>query len=151
LTSARVREAVEERLKDLADQSVAVLESHLHGDDPQLAASAAKVLLSKTQGDARPRGTTIELPELEAAGSYAEKVDVIGSALATGRITLEQSQGLLTALRSAQEIRDAEAASLVLKLVRKGRSLKDAIALADRMSPKALLELVDEGQALSKT
>ena len=130
-----------ERLRDLTGEAIGVLEAQMRGDDPALAAQAARTILAKTTPDAKHRGHQIALPELAAAPTLTAKTQVIDVALAEGRITAEQAKTLIGTLKDMAEIADAEAAGQVLRLLRRGRSLAEAVALVDAMQPAALEQL----------
>ena len=137
----RVADKAAERLQALTGEAIGVLEAQMRGDDPALAAQAARVILAKTTPDERHKGHRVVLPELAQAPTLTAKTQVIDVALAEGRITAEQAKTLIGTLKDMAEIADAEAAGQVLRLLRRGRSLAEAVALVDAMQPAALEQL----------
>ena len=131
----------EQQLQELAGQAVDVLRAQLTSDDPATAAAAAREILSKSIAAAKTAGTKVHLPQLAEAPTYEAKLAVVDQAISTGAITIEQGETLLRSLKTAQELRDTEQAGVVLRLVKRGRDLKTALSMVDRMGVAALEDL----------
>jgi hypothetical protein len=119
----------------LTGEAVAVLERQMRGDDAVAAASAAREILAKSIAAAKSPGTRIDLPELKDAPTLSAKTAVVDAAVSDGRLTVEQAKTLLAALRDSAEIADLEQASAVMKLVRRGIPLAEALEQIDRHGP----------------
>jgi len=128
------------RMMKLTGQAVKILEEQLNSDDPDARTGAARLVLSKTTPDARHKGHTVNLPELAEAPTLTEKTKVVDMALADGRITPEQAKTLLSALKDSAEIADLESASAVVRLLRRGKAIYEAVQLVDTLGPTRALE-----------
>ena len=131
----------EQQLQELAGQAVDVLRAQLTSNDPATAAAAAREILGKSIAAAKTAGTKVHLPELAEAPTYEAKLVVVDQAISAGAITIEQGETLLRSLKTAQELRDIEQAGVVLRLVKRGRDLKTALSMVDRMGAAALEDL----------
>lgn len=80
------------------------------GDDAGPAVAAAKTLLDRYAGIARPEETTLpQLPEVTAAATISDKALAIASAVSEGRISVEQGAKALTLLADVAKIIEVDA------------------------------------------
>jgi hypothetical protein len=133
-------EVAKERIERMTAQALDVLEAGLAAEDPNDRMAAARLVLQKSVPDERHKGHAVPLPELAQAVTLSEKVRVVDVALAQGRVSAEQAKLLLSAIRDSAEIQDLEAAASVVRLLRRGKSLADAVRMVDSLGPQAALE-----------
>ena len=138
LARERAVSAAEERLSALLGTAIEVVERHLEGQDPNLAANAAQLVFRKVLPDRRHPGNTVNLPELaDPRLTLEQKAQLLAARLGEGAITVEQHRDLSRALESQAKIADVQRVEAVIALVRRGVDIREAIARVEEHGPGA--------------